>query len=768
MDEDVYNDYVAKIDEITGGEETCSVWSGVNAELFRSSIGVTDAASRAIAKTEFEQQLHNEGDSTMDAALHTAGLIAAAGAVSLGIGVIGGGIFAGSLGAMLTGGVVSGASVVLGITSVFFVALGVAAIAVAAVVALIYLVVWISDWWDEHHPEYTEIPDYMYDYMEGSSGNNQFLLYEAVRFQDGRAADLNAWEGREWHAVYVTRDKGAGAPIEADFIVRYGDGRIDDGYAGLSGFGCVHAENLNLYADDDEVNGIFLTYRQKDIKGKYEHGAYLSDVKLFSGTDPETCRVALENERYTLYNVNLTPDSEYITYLGYKTTNSAVNALTDIRLAYGYSGASYAAGGGSNTYAASGSTGDGQITLYVTKISLFGTPIRSDFLVQYDRNAPAGYEPANLFSGGPAVSLNLAANGDIREGRPVYLYFLPSVTYTGGEEYIGGLAAAFDVPTDYLNNGISSVLRANERLGYGILHKMSGTEFSEGAILYTTTYNPYRAIYGITAATAGGEMGNTFAETMTYGGIGYSLAARYRVSVEHEIFYDRINRTNDSRLYVAGVYSGGTPLRTEDLRVSAKQEEVPEGFAPVVSRLSGDGRAVDLSKAFNFAVVNNKAGAVKQFTMSPAYLFVRGEGYKEGDYLTGVYIASKEQVLGGLDMDCDDLDNAYVMNSLAAQGAHTVIGKNLNLEDSDNATYLAYTFLGGCGHHSHHQSRSVLRRRNACGAFVPDRDKRHYLSPCQQREHLLRGGRRKRSLPACIPLLHHQPCRRQPCYRYQD
>jgi hypothetical protein len=31
------------------------------------------------------------------------------------------------------------------------------------------------------------------------------------------------------------------------------------------------------------------------------------------------------------------------------------------------------------------------------------------------------------------------------------------------------------------------------------------------------------------------------------------------------------------------------------------------------------------------------------------------------------------------------------MNTLAAQGAHTVIEKNLNLEDSDNATYLAYT-----------------------------------------------------------------------------
>ena len=44
-----------------------------------------------------------------------------------------------------------------------------------------------------------------------------------------------------------------------------------------------------------------------------------------------------------------------------------------------------------------------------------------------------------------------------------------------------------------------------------------------------------------------------------------------------------------------------------------------------------------------------------------------------------------------LDIDCDELDNVYVMDQLAALGAHTAILKNLNLEDSDNLTYLGYT-----------------------------------------------------------------------------
>ena len=693
MDGEVYNDYISKINEITGGKKVCSIWAGVNSELFRSSIGVTDAAIRAIAETEFEQELNNEGDSSMDATLKTAGLIAAAGAIPLGIGIIGGGLFAGSIGAVLTGGVVSSASVVLGITSVFLAALGAAAIVVAAVIAIVYFGVWLAEWWQEHHPEYTEIPEYMYDYVKDGSGNAQFLLYEVVRFQDGKAADVNAWEGKEWHAMYVSRDKAAGAPIEADIIVRYADGRIDDGFAGLATFGRVNAENLNLYADADDVKGIYVTYRQKDISGDYARGKYLSDLKLFSDTDPERCRVALENERYVLYNVNLTPNSKYFTYLGYKTTSRATHALTDIRLAYGYNSAQYAAGGGSATYAASGSTGDGKITLYVTTISQFGSPILSDFLVLNSRSAPAGYEPANLFSGGPAVSFNLKDGKYLESSDSFYLYFLPSVTYTSGPEYIGGIATIFDVPLGYLINGLSTVNLARAKLGFKTLKSLTGTEGLEGALVYTTTYNPYRAIYGITAVSSGGELGKSFAETITYDGIGYSLATRYLVTVNNDIEFERNNRSNDSRLYVASAYSGGVPMLVSDIYATSEQNDSPAGFTPVIGRMSDNAQAANLSAAFNFTAVNVQAGVAKKLTIPSLYLFVRGSAYIEGNYLTSLYLSSKEQVLGGIDLDCDDLDNSYVMNSLAAQGAHSVIHKNLNLEDSDNATYLGYTKL---------------------------------------------------------------------------
>lgn len=692
MDAEAYNDYVARVDEITEGEEKCSIWEGVNTELFRSSIGITDEARRALAETQYEQELNNEGESTIGRGLRTAGLIAASGMISLGIGIMGAGMFAGSIGAMLTGSVVSSAAVVLGVASTFFIAAGIVAAVIALVVVIVYFFVWLDEWWDEHHPEYTEIPEYMYDYVEDGSGNCQFVLYEGVRFQDGRVADVNAWEGSQWHAMYVSRDKAAGAPIEASFMVRHADGRIDEGYAGLSNFGQVNAENMNHYADDDEVNGIYVTYRQEDLDGDYARGKYLSDAKLFSDKNADKCKLDVENAGYSLYNINLTPDSDYVTYLGYKTTNHESRALTDIRVAYGYSSAQYAAGGGSATYAASGSTGDGQLTLYTTRISSFGTPILSDFLVLNDRNAPAGYEPVNLFSGGPAVSLNLDDDQQLVKDRNFYLYFLPSKTYTSGTEYLGGITAIYDGGQKFDNNGADSVKKANEMFGYTILYTTHSRDNLEGALAYTTTYNPYRAIYGITAIKESETMGKYFSQTISYDGVTYSLMDRYLIDEDSKVEFDSyVSNPSDVRLYTAGVCAGGTPLQVSDLFVSADQNAVPEGFTPVGARLSDDGRAVDLAKGFYRRLRNSRPGRQPTiFSFEPFYLFVRGRDYTEGNYLTNVFLASKEQVLDGVELDCDDLDNSYVVNALAAQGAHTLISKNLNLKDGDNITYLAY------------------------------------------------------------------------------
>jgi hypothetical protein len=579
--------------------------------------------------------------------------------------------------------------------------LGIAVVAVALVIAIVYFIVWIVEIYKENHPEYTEIPEFMYDCVEDGAGNNQFILYESVKFQDGRVADVNTWEGKEWHAMYVSHDKAAGAPIEADVLVTYGDGSIKEGYAGLSNFGNQNAQNLNGYDFDDDVHGVFVTYRQERLDGEYARKAYLSHVKLFSDEDDNKAKTRLSNEGYILYEVNLTPETDYVTYLGYKTTNFESKALTDIRLAYGYNLNQYSTGGSASSYGASGSTGDGMLTLYTTRVSLFGTPIRSDFLILNERNAPAGYEPVNLFSGGPAINFNLRDDTYIDTNKQFYFYFLPSVTYTSGTEYLGGLSIAYDLPGVNGTNNIHSITRAKNILGYQIFYTSTGTEGAEAAVLYTTTYNPYRAIYNITAVGSGEDMGNAFPQTILYDGVGYSLATRYMVTAQEKVrFEGTTQRTGDARLYVAGIYSGGSPMMTSEIYVSGNQNGAPNaGMVPVSVRLSDDQRAVNLGGGFNFKILVSTPSAtgssikVINSTVNPFYLFISGRDRTEGKYITDIYLASKEDIINGaeIDIDCEDLDNAYLINRLAELGANNAILQNLNLADSDNTTYLGYT-----------------------------------------------------------------------------
>ena len=691
MNEKVYNSYISEIDKITNGGETCSLWEGVNTDLLLSSMGITDDAYRAISETQYERDLNNDGDSSSKTGLIMSGLIAAGGLIALGVGVIGAKLFAGSIGAILTGSVVSSAAIVAGITSIVLVTLGVAVLVAAAALAIYFLIAWIVEWWDEHHPDYSEIPMHMYDYVQDDVGNSQFVLYEAAKFQDGKAADLNAWEGKEWHAMYFTKDTSAGAPIEADVMVRYGDGRIDEGFAGLSEFGHNDAVNLNKYADDDDVGGIFMTYRQAESTGAFAKGKYLADVQIFTDENAERCKFTLKNKNYILYDYNLTPDADYFTYLGYQTTNNESDALTDIRIACNTTATQFSFAGA--TYAARGSTCDGRITLFCTRIDMFGTPILSDFLILNDRNAPLGYEPVNLFSGGPAVNINLKNERYFDGNTGCYFYFLPSVAYTEGTQYLGGLATVFDVPTFTYTNGIGTAKKAAESLGYKVLYNGGGTDKAEVALAYTTTYNPYRAIYNVTAASLGNGFGDIFSETITYDGVGYYLSGRYLVSAEENISYEStLDRDGDSRLYTAGIYVGGEPMLVSQLRASGSQN-APEGFSPVSARLSNDGRAVDLAKAFDFTIraATPKGPTARSYKVNPFYLFISGRDYKEGKYVSSIYITSIESTFGDVDVSCSAIDHSYLVNELARSGAHYFFPKNLNLEDSDNATFIGYT-----------------------------------------------------------------------------
>ena len=324
---------------------------------------------------------------------------------------------------------------------------------------------------------------------------------------------------------------------------------------------------------------------------------------------------------------------------------------------------------------------------------MFGSPIRSDFLILNDRKAPAGYEPVNFFSGGPAINLNLEDGKYADTAKPFYLYFLPSDTYTSGKEYLGGVATIYDEANRYFENGLGSTDKASEKLGYKVLYTTKGEENLEGALVYTTTYNPYRAIYGITAMKASSEMGAAITQTVSYDGVVYSLTRRFMVDNENKISYKITSTTsNNTRLYVTGIYDGGKPMLASDLFASGDRTALPDGYIPV-SAIYGDGGAADISNGFDQRLkALRPGGQPKSVNFESFYLFVKGKDYKEGNYLTDIFLYSKQDIVGASEQEIpfDSFGSAYVLNQLAASGAHNAILKNLNLADGDNSTFIGY------------------------------------------------------------------------------
>ena len=62
------------------------------------------------------------------------------------------------------------------------------------------------------HPEYSVIPRVIIDNVVTDT-ESYYVRYYATTDQSGEYADLNAWKGQRWNALYTTKDKDAGDPI---------------------------------------------------------------------------------------------------------------------------------------------------------------------------------------------------------------------------------------------------------------------------------------------------------------------------------------------------------------------------------------------------------------------------------------------------------------------------------------------------------------------------------------------------------------------------
>ena len=144
-----------------------------------------------------------------------------------------------------------------------------AAVGVGVVVAAAG-VAGISVWYGYYNPDYTPIPDNMIDVRETDLGD-KYIKYTAAKvYEDGelseKNADLNAYEGKEWNALYYTKDANAGHCLTANFVFSDSSSAVARRHQGVSMFGETKAFNLNSHVFNSDAKGAYLTVRYSTAK----------------------------------------------------------------------------------------------------------------------------------------------------------------------------------------------------------------------------------------------------------------------------------------------------------------------------------------------------------------------------------------------------------------------------------------------------------------------------------------------------------------------
>ena len=119
-----------------------------------------------------------------------------------------------------------------------------------------------------YNPDYTPIPNSMIDVRETDIGD-KYIRYRAAKVyndEEGRNADLNAYEGKEWIALYYTKDATAGSCLTPKFVYSDNNSTIARRHQGISMFGENDAFNLNSHVFSSKAPGVFVTIRYSTTK----------------------------------------------------------------------------------------------------------------------------------------------------------------------------------------------------------------------------------------------------------------------------------------------------------------------------------------------------------------------------------------------------------------------------------------------------------------------------------------------------------------------
>lgn len=805
---DEANTQVKKIQEDLkdqSGNASVSIWVGTDQTIYNQKVAVTTDAYRANSAGQIYNTLTSPDglDNFLSEALSKLEIIMNVVGIGFGIAWLGAQIFSAafnfalyagasvSVWAFCCAGIGSGVlGTIFGVLGCAFVILNYVAFAAMIVVLVALLIKYIWDTLtDDDSETFTTIPSVMFDLSQ-----NRYVKYEAIK-QGGSPANINGSNARRWNALYTTKSKYVGDPICSSqiddlIVVQYDNNKTPKGYKAVKCFGEVAAANLNANSKSDSSSVYMFcksttnTINEGDEEKSDAQTAkqYISKLSLSVQSSETAAKAALTKAGYKVLDVNLTPVTASIkkyTYLGFTTTTNADDAITDIRISPRNTAAAYLYGNASYTSCGTTPTGD---TLYYTSYKSAGSPILADLIIKnsLDDVPSGGYEPINMFCGGNAFNFNVGSEVDnsftiAHTAQPydhwndkgMYLYFKPSVTYTEGEEYISGLVLVSGHASGKLGNTADDYIKAlklkkfNQSLTHAakmILYSFNASvedtlEDVETYICYTTTHNPYRAIYGIRSYTSapGNYSVPAFLGTITNGsyavcdvmfelpyfvaggtdtkkneylrGIyethsyqfaptaGATSGIRHQspaISISAEDYENVDWSTSSGRgkgIYVLGPVEGGTPLTVDDVKVSS-DATAPEGFVSVQ-----DFKTPNRTKAHNLGyntTVSKNISSGKSIT--PVYIYQKKEKPVEKKYISSISVStySLESVAGnnlskyneGTKQQINSSGSDYCIQNLLSQCTDEIIETNIALDRSktlqakNNATPSTVSYIG--------------------------------------------------------------------------
>ena len=546
--------------------EKIPIWDGVNLDVFEQEIGLTSDAQRSIASGKqydiFAKDVDTLAQKYRDIAsvVSSAFTIASCSVLVTKCALVlapkifskfGGLAIASAITAFGSSAIVTTLLTVLGIT-----------FTVVSIVCSIIITFFLEDiiaWMLTEEYDRTTIPKYMVDEVVNKEGISTYAYYQRVdnvktdeeldldTEENESGSDVNVNEGYRWMALYTSSKTSLGNPIKEGFLVATDSGLEKEGYVPLTMFGKTVAENLNGYADkvSSKYPALYLHYSQDRVTPVESEKIYISHIRVESAKHEDEAKKRLTDSGFLVFNHNFGCKDSESTFIGYKLTANANDAVRDIRLLYNCNSSSVTFG--DLNYGAMGTIGN--FSLMVSSTSSNPAPPVLHLAVYKKDELPEahlGYEPVNEFSGGMAHKL----------GRTDYrLYFMPETTFTEGPDYLAGIKSdvyyyntftsntGYSHPieyydeTDMFENSVDSY-RAYKAQNYGeqFLDFDSQTHFYFAArnskdsnnyvnlaYKYTTTKNPYRAIYGVTANKSNGL--DRFADSVDYANVGYVLAA---------------------------------------------------------------------------------------------------------------------------------------------------------------------------------------------------------------------------------------------------